>query len=246
MVLQRVVVAQRAAELDCDARHLAGRPRSVRRERPQPPRLAEAAAACGQDDSACEHVELAARVVLALERRAEAVRRALERRQRRVVERLDPLVGRHGAAQRGRDRVAGAIAHLQQALARRAAAASKAIAAVRRAGEGDSELLEARDRVGRLAGQHLDEPRVGGLVRARDHIRRVHATGRRRHRAQPGCRPAPWRCSRRRGRAWWRAARARPSALPRAQPAARLLPSRSRARQGSPADAHALPSAREG
>ena len=65
-----------------------------------------------------------------------------------------------------------AIAHLEQALAARAAAAREAVAAVF-AGERDPELLEPVDRRRRLRGQHLDEPRVSGLVRALEDVRGV-------------------------------------------------------------------------
>ena len=74
-----------------------------------------------------------------------------------------------GLAQRLRDRVAGAVADLEQALARRAAAAREPVAAVL-ARELDAELLEPVDRVGRLGGEDLDEPQVGGLVRARPDV----------------------------------------------------------------------------
>ena len=56
-----------------------------------------------------------------------------------------------------------AVTDLQQALARRAAAAREAIAAVL-ARELDAELLEPVDRGRRLAGEDLDELPVGGLV----------------------------------------------------------------------------------
>ena len=56
-----------------------------------------------------------------------------------------------------------AVADLQQALARRAAAAREAIAAVL-ARELDAELLEPVDCGRRLAGEDLDELPVGGLV----------------------------------------------------------------------------------
>ena len=66
-------------------------------------------------------------------------------------------------AQSLRDRVAGAVADLQQALARRAAAAGEAVAAVL-ARELDAELLEPVDRGRRFGGEDLDQPPVGGLV----------------------------------------------------------------------------------
>src|SRR5205085_10512399 len=82
--------------------------------------------------------------------------------QRRVLER------RAGAgfpclAQTFGDRVPGAIAHLQKALARGATALREAVAAVL-AREGDAALLEPVDRVARLGGQHTGEAHVGGLV----------------------------------------------------------------------------------
>ena len=59
-------------------------------------------------------------------------------------------------AQRLRDRVPRAVADLEQALLRRAAAAGEPVAAVLPR-ELDAELLEPVDRAGRLGGQHLDE-----------------------------------------------------------------------------------------
>ena len=84
------------------------------------------------------------------------------------------VVGADRRAQRGRDRVARAVADLQQALARRPAAAREAVAAVGVVRELDAEALEPRDRVGRLGREHLDEPRVGRVVRALDDVRGVH------------------------------------------------------------------------
>ena len=69
-----------------------------------------------------------------------------------------------GLAQRPGDRVPGAVADLEQPLRGRAAAAGEPVAAAL-ARELDAELLEPVDRRGRLAGQHLDQPPVGGLVR---------------------------------------------------------------------------------
>ena len=61
--------------------------------------------------------------------------------------------------------MAGPVADLEQALPGGAAAAGEPVAAVL-ARELDAELLEPVDRARRLAGQHLDESPVGGLVRA--------------------------------------------------------------------------------
>src|ERR1043165_5570792 len=68
--------------------------------------------------------------------------------------------------------MARAIADLEQTLARRAAAAGEAIPAVL-AGELDAVLLEPGGGSGSLAGQPLDEPAVGGLVRALPDVFRV-------------------------------------------------------------------------
>src|SRR5207244_11016647 len=70
-----------------------------------------------------------------------------------------------GVAQGAGDRVPGPVADLEQAPARRAAAAGEPVAAVFSC-ELDSELLEPVDRARRLARQHLDEPALGGSVRA--------------------------------------------------------------------------------
>ena len=96
-----------------------------------------------------------------------------------------------GLAQRRRDRVAGAVADLEQALARRAAAAREPVAAVL-ARELDAELLEPVDRGRRLAGEDLDELAVGGLVRATSRRPRRAARASRPRRRPPGSRPAPW------------------------------------------------------
>ena len=68
--------------------------------------------------------------------------------------------------------MAGPVADLEQPLPRRSAAAREAVAAVF-ARELDAELLEPVDRARRLAGQHLDESPVGGLVRAAPDVLRV-------------------------------------------------------------------------
>src|SRR5262249_14720916 len=87
----------------------------------------------------------------------EARQRAL--RQRRSVARLP------GLAQPGGDRVAGAVADLEQALPGSPAALRDAVPAVL-ASELHSELLEPVNRALGVAGQPLDETHVGGLVRA--------------------------------------------------------------------------------
>ena len=73
-------------------------------------------------------------------------------------------------AQPGGDRVARAVADLEEALRRRAAAAREPVAAVLLARELDAELLEPRDRVGRLGREDVDELRVRGLVRAAEDV----------------------------------------------------------------------------
>jgi hypothetical protein len=77
-----------------------------------------------------------------------------------------------GIAERRRDRMAGAVADLQQALARRAAAAGEAVAAVL-ARELDAELLEPVDRIGCLGREDLDQLPVRGLVRGVPDVLRV-------------------------------------------------------------------------
>src|SRR5207342_3290592 len=63
----------------------------------------------------------------------------------RVIGKLHTGAGLEALAESLRDRVTGTIAHLQQALPRRAAAAGEPIAAVR-ARELDAQLLEPVDR----------------------------------------------------------------------------------------------------
>src|SRR5436305_6685834 len=77
-----------------------------------------------------------------------------------------------GVAQRSGDRVAGAVADLKEPLPGGAAAAGEAVAAVL-PGELDAELLEPGDRSRSLGREHLDEPHVGGLVRAAPDVLRV-------------------------------------------------------------------------
>ena len=151
-----------APSVERDLRHLAGRAGMVRRELASLLGLAVAAAAGGEDDRRRADLDLVAG--LGRQRRAPAVLACSSAvsgwlRKRRAVGGLERL------AQRLRDRVAGAVADLQQALARRAAAAREPVAAVL-ARELDAALLEPVDRAGRLARQDLDEPPVGGLVRA--------------------------------------------------------------------------------
>src|ERR671937_2815057 len=100
--------------------------------------------------------------------RAPAALGRLQRRQRGLRERLHERRLDRGAEGLG-DRVPRAVADLQQALPRRAAALGEAIAAVL-ARELDAALLEPMDGAGRLARQHLDEPPVGGLVARPPHI----------------------------------------------------------------------------
>jgi hypothetical protein len=96
---------------------------------------------------------------------------ALELHQRRLRERgAGPRL--EGLPERRGDREPRPIADLKQAFARCAAAACEPVAAVL-ARELDAELLEPVDRRRRLAGQELDEPPVGRLVRAPPDVRGV-------------------------------------------------------------------------
>ena len=92
----------------------------------------------------------------------------LERGERVVLE-ARGAAGLVGVAERLRDRVAGAVADLEQPLARRAAAAREAVAAVL-ARERAAELLEPVDRALRVTDESLDEARIGGLVRRAHHV----------------------------------------------------------------------------
>ena len=140
VVLQGIEVARLAARAERDVGHLAGRAGGVGRERAEPLGLGIAAPAGREHDRARRDGEAA---VLALtERRPPPRRRLVERLERGVVERLDARVRADGLAQRGRDRVPGAIADLQQPLARRAAAARQPVAPVGVVREGDPEALE--------------------------------------------------------------------------------------------------------
>ena len=155
MVLQRVEIARLGAELQRDARDLAGRARMIRGQLAALLRFAEAAAARREDDrSASTTCSPHTRAPAVL-----AVARARERavRQRRAGAGLERL------AQGLRDRVAGAVADLEQPLPRGAAAACEAVTAVLPR-ELDAELLEPVDRRRRLGGQHRDELAVRGLV----------------------------------------------------------------------------------
>ena len=95
--------------------------------------------------------------------RAPAVLARLERARAGTSGTPSRMPSLERVAQRLRDRVAGAVADLEQPLARRAAAAREAVAAVL-ARELDAELLEPVDRGRRLRREHLDEPAVGRLV----------------------------------------------------------------------------------
>src|SRR5262245_13283611 len=113
--------------------------------------FAKAPAARREDHRACLDDVLAAAG-------APARPRWLELGERRVWEGLG---GRafDRLAKRLRDRVAGAVAHVQQALPARAAAARNTVAAVL-AGELDTDLLEPANGLGRLGGEDLDEAHV--------------------------------------------------------------------------------------
>ena len=164
VVLERVEVACLGAEAERDLRHLTRRALVVRGQLPALFRLAVATAAGGQHDRAGLDLVLAAAG-------APARLGLLELDERRLGEGLRSGAFDH-PAQRLRDRVAGAVADLEQSLSRRAAAAREPVAAVI-ARELDAVLLEPVDRVGSLGREDLDEPRVRGLVRARPDVGRV-------------------------------------------------------------------------
>ena len=142
VVLERVEVARLGAEIERDRRHLAGRVRVVRGELVAALGLGVAAAAGREDDGA--GVDRDGAAVLHVERGAPARRGRLERGER-VVREARGAAGLVGLAQRLRDRVPGAVADLEQPLARGAAAAGEAVAAVL-ARERAAELLEPVDR----------------------------------------------------------------------------------------------------
>ena len=109
VVLERVEVARLGAERERDLGHLAGRAGMVRRELAALLGDSVAAPAGRENDGAGVDQVLAAG-------RAPAVPGRLELRERRVLERRAGT-RRPGLAQRLRDRVAGAVADLEQALA---------------------------------------------------------------------------------------------------------------------------------
>ena len=143
-----------------DARRLTGRIGMVRRQLSSRLGLGEAASAGGEH----ERARLDRRgAFLRLERGCPAGLRRGDRAQS-VMRQLGATARLVRLAERLRDRVASAIADLEEPVTSRAAAACEPVPAVR-AGELDPELLEPVDRGRRLARQHLDERRVGRVVR---------------------------------------------------------------------------------
>src|SRR5207302_5977921 len=122
VVLERVEIPRLGSELERELRDLPGGPGMVRRELAALLGLAPAAPASREDDRGRLELVLAAAG-------APAVARRLERRERRAREGRDPG-GLDGIAKSFRDRVPGPVADLEQALARRAAAAGETVAAV--------------------------------------------------------------------------------------------------------------------
>ncbi len=122
MVLELVEIAGLGADAERDLSHLAGGVRVVRGELAALLRDLEAAPASGEHDSGRVELVLAARgapaVLALLERGQRAVR------EERAAARLERVAQRLG------DRVAGAVADLEQALGARAAAAGEPVAAV--------------------------------------------------------------------------------------------------------------------
>ncbi len=169
--------------------------------------------------------------------RAPAAARTTRARASGAFVRLVPAARLPRLAQLLRDRVAGAVADLQQALARRAAAAGEAVAAVLPR-ELDAELLEPVDRAtARLRRQHLDEPPVGGLVRGAQDVLGVPLGRVVVGRTRPGCRPAPSRSCSPAASPWSRARRARRRARRKRRRRGRRRRCRSRARRRSVAGA---------
>jgi hypothetical protein len=123
VVLERVEVTRFRAQADRDLRHLAGCAGVIGGELAALLGLAVAAAPRGEDDRAGVDLLLAAACAPAVLGRLEACERALG--EGGAAARLP------GLAQRGGDRVAGAVADLEQALAGRAAAAGDPVPPVR-------------------------------------------------------------------------------------------------------------------
>ena len=168
VVLERVEVARLGAQLERELRDLAGRAGMIRGQLAALLRLAEAAAAGGEDDRARLDLHVAAA-------REPARLGGLERAKRRLRQHLGGA-GLDALTQRLRDREPRAVAHLEQPLARRAAAARQAVAAVLLA-ELDALLLEPGDRSRGLLREDADEPEVGRLVRRGPDVLRVLLRG---------------------------------------------------------------------
>ncbi len=161
VVLQRVEISSLRAELERDPCHLAGRAGVVRRSaRLSPsPHGSSGRLRPGR-------------------RRSSRSRPPCRPSARQVATQPAPVCssaasGRFGSAspseasnslpERRRDRMPRPVAHLEETLAGRAAAAGEPVAAVL-ARERDSELLEPGNRRRRLGRQHLDQSLVGRLV----------------------------------------------------------------------------------
>ena len=145
VVLQRVEVADLAARPERDLGHLAGRPHGVGRERPEPLGLGVAPPAGGQHDGAGVDLQRPVGLRLSVARQPPAVGSSARSGAWSSVS-MPSAAGR--GPQRGGDRVAGAVADLQQPLAGRPAAAGQPVAAVAVAGELDAEAAEPLDRPG--------------------------------------------------------------------------------------------------
>src|SRR3954451_14214627 len=115
---------------------------------------------CEHDGAGLDRGDFA---VLDRERCAPAAGSGLERGERVVLEARGPA-GFMCVAERLRNRVARAVADLEQPLARSAAAAREPVAAVL-PGEGAAELLEPVNRTLRITDEDLDEARIRSLVR---------------------------------------------------------------------------------
>ena len=162
VVLERVEITRFRAHLDCDPCDLAGRVGMVRRELATC--LGLEVAATSRREHHRRRIDVDHAVVLRLEGRGPAAL-ARTKGDQSVVRQLGSVACLVRLAQRLRDRVAGSVTDLQESLPRGSATTCQPIPAVRTR-ELDAQLLEPVDRRRSLARQHLDEPRIGRLVRA--------------------------------------------------------------------------------
>ncbi len=155
VILERVEVPRLRTEAERDLRDLTGGAGMVGGELAALLGLPVTAAAGGEHDRRSVHLVVADACRPAVLRPLQTGERALGQGR--------PGAGLPRLAQPGGDRVPGAVADLEEALARRPAALGDPVAAVFPR-ELDAQLLEPVDRRLRVAGQHLDQAHVGRLV----------------------------------------------------------------------------------